>query len=39
MSLEKIESAIRDVVNFPKEGIVFKDITPLLQSKKYFKEI
>lgn len=25
---------IRDVPNFPKQGIVFKDITPLLQSKK-----
>jgi len=26
-----IESYIRDVPDFPKEGIVFKDITPLLQ--------
>lgn len=26
----KIESFIRDVQNFPKEGIGFKDITPLL---------
>jgi len=27
-----IEKYIRDVADFPKEGIVFKDITPLLQS-------
>ena len=27
-----IESYIRDVPDFPKPGIVFKDITPLLQS-------
>jgi adenine phosphoribosyltransferase len=27
-----IESYIRDVPDFPKKGIVFKDITPLLQS-------
>ncbi|MHC4261123.1 MAG: adenine phosphoribosyltransferase [Planctomycetota bacterium] len=27
-----IEKYIRDVVDFPKPGIVFKDITPLLQS-------
>ena len=26
------KSFIRDVPNFPKDGIIFKDITPLLQS-------
>ena len=26
----KIEDFFRDVPNFPKEGILFKDITPLL---------
>ena len=30
--LSLIESYIRDVPDFPKEGIVFKDITPLLAS-------
>ena len=25
---------IRDVPDFPKPGIVFKDITPLIQSKE-----
>jgi adenine phosphoribosyltransferase len=29
-----IESYIRDVPDFPKKGILFKDITPLLQSAK-----
>ena len=27
---ELIESLIRDVPDFPKPGVVFKDITPLL---------
>ena len=36
-SLEKIKSAIRDVPDFPKPGIVFKDITPLLQNSELFK--
>lgn len=26
----RVEAAIRDVPNFPKEGILFKDITPIL---------
>ena len=33
-----IESYIKDVPNFPKEGIVFKDITPLLNAPDAFKE-
>lgn len=28
----KLESLIRDVKDFPKKGVVFKDITPLIQS-------
>lgn len=40
MSLEeKIRRQIRDVPNFPKEGIVFKDITPVLHDGALFKEI
>lgn len=27
---EKLQAAIRDVPNFPKSGIIFKDITPVL---------
>lgn len=30
-------SKIRDVVDFPKPGIVFKDITPLLQDPRAFQ--
>ena len=29
-SLDRFRSLIRDIPDFPKEGIVFKDITPLL---------
>ena len=38
-SLKKAESFIRDVPDFPKPGIVFKDITPLLQNGPMFKSI
>lgn len=31
MSRERVRAAIRDVVDFPKPGIVFKDITPVLR--------
>ncbi len=34
ISIEEIQELIRDVVDFPKPGIVFKDITPLLSSSK-----
>jgi adenine phosphoribosyltransferase len=33
-----IQSYIRDVPDFPKKGILFKDITPLLQSPAGLKE-
>lgn len=33
-----IERYIRDVPNFPKQGIVFKDITPLLQDPEGLKQ-
>lgn len=33
-----IQELIRDVPDFPKQGIVFKDITPLLQSAEGLKE-
>lgn len=33
-----LRSAIRDVVDFPKTGIVFKDITPVLADGKLFHE-
>lgn len=34
--LTNIRAAIRDIPNFPKPGIVFKDITPLLASGALF---
>jgi adenine phosphoribosyltransferase len=36
-SLEKLKASIRDVADFPKTGILFKDITPLLQDADLFK--
>lgn len=38
MTKEAIENAIRDIKDFPKPGIVFKDITPLLHDGKLFSE-
>lgn len=40
MSVEtKIKSVIRDVPNFPKEGIIFKDITPIMMDPQLSQEI
>lgn len=35
---DKLRAAIRDVVDFPKPGIVFKDITPILADGKLFRD-
>jgi len=37
MSAEQIKSAIRDIPDFPKPGIIFKDITPVLADPALFK--
>lgn len=34
---EKLSKAIRDVHDFPKPGIIFKDITPILQQPELFQ--
>ena len=34
--LDKLKSAIRDVPDFPKKGIIFKDITPILKDNGLF---
>ena len=36
--IESIRRAVRDIRDFPKPGIVFKDITPLLADGRLFKE-
>jgi adenine phosphoribosyltransferase len=35
--VERLREAIRDVHGFPKEGIVFKDITPILSDGQLFR--
>lgn len=39
MIQNRIKAAIRDVVDFPKEGIVFKDITPIMMDPKLSEDI
>ncbi|HEX4706608.1 MAG TPA: adenine phosphoribosyltransferase [Candidatus Udaeobacter sp.] len=36
-TLEKLRAAVRDVPDFPKKGIVFKDITPILNDPVLFR--
>src|ERR1700741_4963552 len=35
-TIERLRAAVRDVPNFPKKGIVFKDITPVLSDPALF---
>lgn len=37
MSVERLTEAIRDVPDFPKPGILFKDITPILLNPHLFR--
>ena len=39
MSLETLTAAIRDIPDFPKPGIMFKDISPILQDGALFAEV
>ncbi len=39
MSVGTINASIRDIKDFPKKGIIFKDITPVLKSEKLFSEV
>ncbi|MBK1880962.1 adenine phosphoribosyltransferase [Luteolibacter pohnpeiensis] len=34
----ELQAAIRDVADFPKPGIIFKDITPILSDGKLFRQ-
>jgi adenine phosphoribosyltransferase len=36
--MEDLKKGIRDIPDFPKKGILFKDITPLLQNGALFKQ-
>lgn len=36
---EKVKQTIRDVRDYPKPGIVFKDITPVLADPSLFREV
>lgn len=36
--MEDLKRAIRDIPDFPKKGIIFKDITPLLKNPALFKK-
>ncbi|MFZ9582592.1 MAG: adenine phosphoribosyltransferase [Crocinitomicaceae bacterium] len=36
---ERLKRTIRDVKDFPKEGIVFKDISPIMQDATLCQEI
>ena len=35
--VKRLQSAVRDVPDFPKKGIMFKDITPLLSDPELFR--
>jgi adenine phosphoribosyltransferase len=37
MKIDDLRAAVRDVPDFPKPGILFKDITPVLQNPVLFK--
>lgn len=39
MSVQKLKSAVRNISNFPIEGIEFKDITTLFQSRDHLKNL
>jgi adenine phosphoribosyltransferase len=36
-SLERLKKEIRDVPDFPKQGVIFKDITPILVDSQLFR--
>jgi len=36
---KKLKSVIKDVPDFPKKGIIFKDLTPIFKDKKVFKSL
>ncbi len=39
MNTELVKSVIRDIPDFPEKGVIFKDITTILQDKVAFAEV
>ena len=39
VAMDAVRARIRDVPDFPKKGIVFKDITPVLADAKLFRQV
>lgn len=39
ITVEQLRAAIRDVPDFPKPGVTFKDITPILSDPKLFSTV
>ena len=37
--IDKLRAAVRDVPDFPKPGIIFKDITPILANGALFRAL
>ena len=37
--MKDLQTLVRDIPNFPKEGIIFKDITPLLRDPRSFGKV
>jgi adenine phosphoribosyltransferase len=37
--MKELYNLIRDIPDFPKKGIIFKDITPLLKDEKAFEKV
>jgi adenine phosphoribosyltransferase len=38
-AMEAVRARLRDVPDFPKKGVVFKDITPVLADRTLFREV
>src|SRR6188474_1849755 len=36
-AIDQLRAAVRDVPDFPKAGIIFKDVTPILSSGELFR--
>lgn len=37
--VDELRNAIRDIPDFPKKGIIFKDITPLIKDRHLFRKV